>query len=187
MKELENKVNDLIELYHRGPLGAEIIIDEEKHFFPTTNKYHFTYSILGDVENIQVERAKRRLDLLEQNCNENELEIKLITEIRNIFNERNSTINQINRIEKLINFEDKRIRIDFLKNQFRMFKGFKNSQNEYDNIISVLKIFDRYQKTFHEKINTNFVFNNTNNDFDKIEQITLSNKAQVLNTIRFQL
>ena len=43
MIELENKVNDLIELYHRGPLGAEIIIDEEEHFFPTTNKYHFCY------------------------------------------------------------------------------------------------------------------------------------------------
>ena len=187
MIELKNKLNNLKELYHRGPLGAEMIEDKEKNYFTTTNKYHFAFSMLENIENMQINIAKRRLNLLEKYCSENELEVKLITEIKNIFNERNSTMNQINRIKKIINFEHERIKIDFLKNQFRMFKSFKNNQNEYDNIISILKIFDRYQKTFNEKINTNFIFNNTNNDFGKIEEITLSNKTKIFNTIRFQL
>ena len=39
MIELKNKLNNLKELYHRGPLGAEMIEDKEKNYFTKYRKH----------------------------------------------------------------------------------------------------------------------------------------------------
>lgn len=179
MNDTIHKITVLREMYHYGPLGSKRILNGN-------NKWRVTNDLLNSVKSFDFFHVKLYINVLEKEAID-ETEIELINELKNDLLYSNSLFNQVKRLKNRKDLLEAQMKVDFIKNQIRAFNNFKRNQNEYDNIISILKIFYRYQQTFNESLNMDFEFKNEGNDFNKITNEILLKKSNAFDFVRYQL
>ena len=179
MNDTIHKITVLREMYHYGPLGSKRILNGN-------NKWRVANDLLNDVKSFNFQYVKLYMNVLEKEAID-ETEIELINELKNDLLYSNSLFSQIKRLKNRKDLLEAQMKVDFIKNQIRAFNNFKRNQNEYDNIISILKIFYRYQQNFNESLNMDFEFKNEGNDFNKITNEILLKKSNAFDFIRYQL
>ena len=184
IKEACFEIRDILEILRReiywtGPLGAE--------FLPPTNENKCVSCgmAINFLENNNIGRLSTILNSLFENAHD-EKEIEQIDRIKEILLEINPIENKY--YDVFLNNRNKFVLINFINNQFRSFYSFCDNQNNYDNMISIIKILQRTkQHTGLEiKINYKFLKENHENFYD-IEKYIKEECIKQIQGIRFLL
>lgn len=139
------------------------------YYYPDDNDYvynHNRYDTLMAIRRnpTDFERNHRRINEL-LNMADDDADYDDLSCLDHIFGEYEHFMSRQNDFEYRTSPLQKEFRkIRFIQNQLERFDGFKNNQNKFDNYISLLKIIQRYQIEFNEKIHLTPLFNSNNFD-----------------------
>lgn len=184
IKEACFKIKDILEILRReiywtGPLGAE--------FLPPTNENKCVSCgmAINFLENNNIGRLSTILNSLFENAHD-EKEIEQINKIKEILLEINPIENKYYDI--FLNNRNKFLLINFINNQFRQFYSFCENQNNYDNMISIIKILQRTKQNTGLEIKINYTFLKENHEnFYDIEKYIKKECIKQIQGIRFLL
>ncbi len=171
--EIKNILTYLHEdLYWSGPLGAEMVYFHNKCV--TADKILQTFK-----QEDQFDRNMKRINKMINTAREDDYSI--LVELKELFEEYYKKINFGIRIPYLIKYN-----ILEVNREFERFKSFCDNQNCYDNMISIIKIFNRL-KMNKKDLKLNGEFNGDETDFEFFENDIKYQILKDLEGIRFTL
>ena len=176
-EELKDKLFYMYdELYRSGDLGATYVYHYNKCVTAREilNELGFPGSIRRNLK-----RLRRMIEIGD------ERDIEIVKEVYELFIKYYEGIDFI-RYERIYNIPfDIRNRIDMVNREFERYHNFCGNQNPFDNMISIIKIYER-MKTVKSDLILNAEFDSTGGEYSKymFENIEKDMKEQVLSELR---